>query len=272
MMITVSDIVTCLNEIAPKHLAEKWDNCGLQCGNLSWNVKKIWVSLDPTPDVVKAACDDHADLLLTHHPLIFSPLKQIDTSTATGRIIERSLLNRLSVYTMHTNLDSASDGLNDMFSDLIGLKDRVPFIPVEGDHLYSEQREGLGRMGQLSSPMTLPDLASVLKKKLKSDTVRVSGNCYTKHKTAVICTGSGGSFLDMFMASGADVYITGDIRYHDARKIEEAGLGIIDVGHFASEIIVVKALAERLKQLLSDSGIDVEIKTSDLERDPFTYI
>ncbi len=271
MVSRVQDIVKSLDAIAPGRLAEIWDNCGLQCGNLSWSVKKIWVSLDPSYEVVKAACDDNADLLVTHHPLFFKPVKSIDTATIPGKIVELSMQNKLSIYSIHTNLDSAEDGLNDLFAELVGLRDLIPFIPSsEGDIVHTG--EGLGRVGYLPKPLTLPVLAKNLKGKLGSESIRISGDLHKKVEKVVVCTGSGSSFINEFIASGADVYITGDLRYHDVRMVEDAGLGVIDAGHFASEFIVVNFLSEKIKTHLSELGLHVEIIASDLEKDPFKYI
>ncbi len=120
---TVSDIIDVLESIAPQALAEKWDNVGLQVGDPGRPVKNIWVALDPTYQVVNAACHQKVDLLITHHPLIFKPLQSLDFSTPEGSIIDLAVRHRLAIFAAHTNLDSALGGINDVLAGRIGLDD-----------------------------------------------------------------------------------------------------------------------------------------------------
>ncbi|MBF0102196.1 MAG: Nif3-like dinuclear metal center hexameric protein [Desulfobacterales bacterium] len=121
MHITVYDIVRVLEQIAPFHLAESWDNSGLQIGRLDRIVKTIWIALDPLPEVIEAACEANADLLITHHPLIFQPLKNIRFDTPMGRSIIKSANHDLTIFSMHTNYDSANGGMNDILAEKLGL-------------------------------------------------------------------------------------------------------------------------------------------------------
>ena len=119
---TLSDIIQILDNLAPPFLAEEWDNCGLQLGDPGWSVTKIWVALDPTLQVVEAACDQKVDLLITHHPLIFKPLKSIEFHTPLGAVLNMATRQNLAIFSAHTNLDSATGGLNDILARRIGLK------------------------------------------------------------------------------------------------------------------------------------------------------
>jgi len=119
---TLSDIIKIMDLIAPVKLAEKWDNSGLQIGDVGWPVRAIMVALDPAPVIVETACRKKKDLLITHHPLIFKPLSKIDLSSPMGDIINKAIQNRLALYTAHTNLDSAAGGINDIIAERIGLK------------------------------------------------------------------------------------------------------------------------------------------------------
>ena len=122
MKATVRNIIEAMQTIAPSCLAEKWDNVGLQVGDKDWTVKKIWIALDPLPEVVEAACSKGVDLLITHHPLLFKPLKSIDLSTTAGSIINTALCNEIAIFSAHTNLDKVKGGINDILADIIGLK------------------------------------------------------------------------------------------------------------------------------------------------------
>ena len=127
MATTVADIIKIMETVAPGRLAEEWDNVGLQIGQKDWPVRHIWIALDPLYDVVEAACQHDVDLLITHHPLIFQPLKSIDFSTPVGEIIRAAGESRTAVYSMHTNLDSAAGGVSDILADRNGLHYYVGF-------------------------------------------------------------------------------------------------------------------------------------------------
>jgi len=136
MYTTVADIIQAMETIAPSSLAEDWDNVGLQVGQKNWPVKKVWVSLDPSLDVVSNACQNDADILITHHPLIFKPLRSIDFGTPTGSIIHMAARHKMAIFTSHTNLDIVAEGLNDVLAEAIGLKrPEVLGKPVEDEKI-----------------------------------------------------------------------------------------------------------------------------------------
>jgi dinuclear metal center YbgI/SA1388 family protein len=372
MTVAVADIIAHMAVLAPPRLAEEWDNCGLQVGDLCWPVRRILVALDPLPGVVGEACEAKIDLLITHHPLLMRAVKQIDFGTPTGDIIAKCARHQLAIFAAHTNLDSASGGMNDHFADLLDLRARRPltigsptertklvvFVPPEdeaavrqvlfdagageiGDYshcafrlegqgsfrpgkasrpnigeidrtesvpevrietviprdrldaavaaaekvhpyetmawdayplLSAGETGGLGRVGELPAEMDLKTLAETAKAVLGAKHVRVVGNPAMPVSTVALCTGSGGSLLGAFFGSGAQAYITGDVRYHDARGVEEAGKGLIDVGHFASERIVVSHLVTQLKARLAGCQPPVSISAATREQEPFLQV
>lgn len=372
MTACVDDICNLMETIAPARLAESWDNVGLQVGDRRWPVKTVWVALDPLAPVVAAACRAGVDLLITHHPLVFKPLKRIDLETQMGAIIQMALTHRLAIFSAHTNLDSANDGLNDLLARRIGLSSIGALSPVDeppawkvvltvpeslqadackilqqenetsqmagfhdgaggpvpeaprltltrigsldagqGSDALSEgwrieavvsrrridgllkeftaalsgrvdweiiplaerkSRLGLGRIGLLPAPMTLEALARQVKNRIPVETVRFAGEKDLVVKKVAVCTGSGSSLLEDFAGSGAEAYISGDLRYHDARWAEETGRGLIDLGHFASEHLVVGDLAERLQTVFDRRGLKVKAKAYDGESEPFKLI
>jgi dinuclear metal center YbgI/SA1388 family protein len=274
---TLSDIIPILEAIAPPSLAEEWDNVGLQIGRAQWPINHIQVALDPTPGTVDTAIRADADLLVTHHPLLFKPLRHIDLNTPLGGIIDRAIRHRLAVYSAHTNLDRVADGLNDILAHRIGITHIQPLdSPTErggGIQSPSEaENQGLGRIGRLPQTLTLEKLALELKKRLALDHVRIAGDPALPVQRVAICTGSGSGFLEQFLQSGAEVYITGDLRYHDAREAEAARVGLIDVGHFSSEHLMVKAVVDRLQERLAACDFNVAVSACDNERDPFIYL
>ncbi len=264
-MSTVAEIINIMEIIAPPDLAESWDNCGLQVGHKLWPVNKIQVALDPLVEVVDKAIEAQVDLLITHHPLILKPLKIIDLQTAQGSVISKALNHQLSIYAAHTNLDSAKGGVNDLLCDQLKLKNLRPLIMNEGE-------TGLGRIGRLEHPLTLADYARQIQNSFSLDFVKVAGRPDLLIESAAVCSGSGSGLLDHFLSSKAQVFISGDLKYHDARIIEEADLALIDIGHFTSEHLIVANLSCRLKKILKQRNLKIKVEPCSIEKDPFYFI
>jgi dinuclear metal center YbgI/SA1388 family protein len=278
---TVSDIIKVLDSVAPQALAEAWDNVGLQVGDPERTVKNIWIALDPTYQVVNAACRQKVDLLITHHPLLFKPLQSLNFRTPVGSIIDLAVRHHLTIFAAHTNLDSALGGINDILAGRIGLYDLKPLVRAHGcqriendvDPLVApDQDVGIGRVGLLESAVDLQTLANEIKNKLKLRYLKLSGDPALPVKKVAICSGSGASLLADFFASGAQVFISGDLRYHDARDVEASNLGLIDIGHFASEHLIIGVLAEKLAGIFADLKMNPTVKACDIEKDPFTVL
>jgi dinuclear metal center YbgI/SA1388 family protein len=267
-MMTVADVIRHLEALAPSALAESWDNCGLQVGASVWPVKRIWVALDPLPEVVAAACENAVDMLVTHHPLIFKPLMRIDVETPVGRIIAEALGAKLAIFCAHTSYDSALDGLNDVLARRIGVDVCRALVPATGEDPAS--KVGLGRIGVMDRSALLEDLARDVGGLLNLEDVQVIGNPRMVVHEVALCSGSGGSLVEHFLSTTADVYITGEIRYHQARAIAAAGRGAIDIGHFGSERIMIQDVAERLRRALGPENVIVT--ACGLEKDPFTSV
>jgi dinuclear metal center YbgI/SA1388 family protein len=232
-------------------------------------------------EVIEAACKNKVDLLITHHPLIFRPLKSIDFGTPGGSIIQMAAQHHLAIFSAHTNFDIVSDGVNDILAQRLGIKQleilqsikveasaqKEVGISADGEVLY-----GIGRIGVLDKPLSLKALVSMVKKKLKLNFVKVAGDPKIKITRVALCSGSGSSLMPAFLSSEADVYISGDIHYHNARDAESVQRAIIDIGHFASEHLMVEALAQRLEQLITEAGISAKIKACTIEKDPFRFL
>jgi len=269
-----ADIIGVIESLAPPILAEQWDNCGLQVGSRKWPVKKVWIALDPLLEVVREAAGQEVDLLVTHHPLLFNPLRSIDVETPVGKIVETVLTARMAIYSAHTNLDSASEGLNHIFASLIGLHDLLPMVPSDASEAGRQGRAtaGMGRLGRLAHPLTLAELAHRIRIRFNLPGVKIVGEPESMVDRVAVCSGSGSSLLDAFLNSDAQVYLTGDLRYHDARRVEDDGRAMIDVGHFASEHIFIDPLVAHLRQAARHAGWSVDIDPCRIERDPFKWI
>jgi dinuclear metal center YbgI/SA1388 family protein len=281
MVTTVAQIIKIMDQLAPPWLAEEWDNVGLQIGDPRLPVRRIWVALDPSPEVVKAACEKNVDLLITHHPLIFRPLKSIDFDTPGGSIIQMAAHHQLAIFSAHTNLDIVRDGVNDVLAQRLGLRHLAMLQPVHAGERSKEDispltggetEHGIGRIGSLAKASSLKSLVSMVKSKLKLDFVKVAGDPVMKVMRVAICSGSGSSLMQTFLSSKAQAYISGDIHYHDAREAETANRAIIDIGHFPSEHLMVDALAQQLENIISKAGIEAEIMACTIEKDPFKII
>ena len=264
---TLGHIIKIIEQVIPKDLSEAWDNCGLQVGDVDWSVKKIWVALDPLPEVIAAASQNDVDLVITHHPLIFKAIKTIDVHTPEGAVIQQALNGKVAVYSAHTNLDRVHAGVNDVLAHAIGLKEIVPLSidPVSG-------MPGFGRIGKVDSPTTPTEMIHRLKAALKLEHVKVAGDLNLNVQKVVVCSGSGSSMISEFFNSSADAYISGDLHYHDARLFEFAGKVLIDIGHFASEHLIVEALTKRLKQSFRSEGLKLDVQAYAFEKDPFLVV
>lgn len=264
---TLGKIITLIEREIPQDLSETWDNCGLQVGDLDWSVEKIWVALDPLPEVISAAGQSNVDLVITHHPLIFKPLKVVDVHTPEGNVIQQALNGQVAVYSAHTNLDRVQAGVNDVLAGAIGLKEVAPLStdPVSGN-------PGFGRIGKIGSPVTSTELIRRLKEVLKLEKVKVAGDLNLEIRNVVVCSGSGSSMIPHFFSSKADAFISGDLHYHDARSFEFAGKVLIDIGHFASEHLIVEALTDRLSHCFRSEGLALDVQAYAFEKDPFLVV
>lgn len=360
----VKDLLAVFEALYPKKLAESWDNVGLMLGNLEQEVRKVILSLDITDAVIADAISFGADVIVTHHPFLFKPIKRVTTADQKGKQMILLMAHGISVISLHTNLDAAKGGVNDVLAQTLGLKnvrnippekfDKLyklcvfvpkshlnpvrnamssagagnignyshctfsgegmatflpgkgtsPFIGKEGVleeveelrletickeqelskvmtalravHPYEEpaydiyalenHQEGysFGKVGELSEPMDLKSFAEHLKKTLSIPYLRMIGHRDPIGKVAVF-SGSFDGDLKLFHSSGADILVTGDIKYHTALDTEEAGYCIADCGHFNTEVMILNTLETVIKQHFTK----VETLVSKVQKDPF---
>ena len=260
-MTTVAEILSFIESIAPPYMAESWDNVGLLCGRKEKVVRKILVALDPFRNVIDAAIAEKADLIVTHHPLIFrDALMAVNEDTEAGRCVLTLIENGIAAINAHTNLDQAPGGVNDVLAATLGLNNIQIINPVPGEVPY-----GLLRCGTVDE-QPLEQFLATVKTNLKCDGLRyVSGNG-TVHRVAV----GGGSCADgMFeaKAAGCDTLVTSDAKYNQFRTAFELGLNLIDAGHFHTENPVVAVLTEKLRAAFPD----VEVKICESHCDCMKY-
>ena len=263
-MIKLNQIIDAMEQMAPVCLKEDFDNVGLMVGDKMAMVKKVLLALDCTLEVIEEAKELKADLIITHHPLIFNRPKSITTDTLQGKKIIELIKNNINLYSSHTNLDSAFGGLNQTIVEMLGFESNEI---LEKSKITSYGNVGLGRMIRLETEMNLKDLIDTVKSKLKINTLRVvEGN--RKIKNIAVINGSGQSFIKQAVNEGADCIITGDTTYHFALDYKEMGVTIIDTGHFGSEWLVFLETMKKIKNQFKE----IEFIESKKVEDPYTFI
>jgi len=364
----IQDLLGVLHGLYPQALAESWDNVGLHLGEPEAEVRKVLICLDPDPAALARAAETGAQVLLSHHPLIFHPLKNITSANSTGRILLQAARDRIALICAHTNLDRARNGLNDWLAECLGLQGAAPlqctqkdllklvvfvpggyedevaaalfaagaghigrydccsfqgqgtgtFRPGEGTdpfvgrigalaraaeirletvvpqellpkaiarmrkaHPYEEpaydvlrlenrrEHQGLGRIGSLESEISLRDFVVKVRQELGSSSLRFVGPPDARVRKVALCGGSGASLIGEAIRQGADVLVTADVKYHEAKSALEAGLCLVDAGHFATERLMVPNLRRVLGEACARRSLDVEFVEMQGENDPF---
>ncbi|UCF30878.1 MAG: Nif3-like dinuclear metal center hexameric protein [bacterium] len=369
-MLTVTRIAEEIERIAPPDIALPDDTIGLQVGSPDWRVERIMMAVDADYGTARQAAESGAGLLLTHHPLIHKPLQRVDLQTETGRAIDLCLKKRIAVYSAHTNLDAASQGMNAALAEAVGLSggdvllptnpDRVKvvtFVPLDSledvrealfrsgggrigaysrcsfttpgegtflggqgtkpqagvpgrfervhevrlevvfrradlplavasllaSHPYEEPvvdvysmvcpggGAGIGLIGDLPGEVSVKSLVPRILEPLRGRCARLIGDPEASVTRVALCAGSGGSLMKAAIERGAGLYVTGDMKYHDARLAQHAGLTVLDVGHFGPERLGIERFGELLRSTLAETGHRIEVLFAE-EEDPFREI
>lgn len=246
MKIKVKEIAAAIEEVAPLSLQESYDNAGLQIGNMDMPVSAVLVCLDVTEDILAEAKERECNLIVSHHPLIFKGLKHLTGDTATERIVAEAIKSGIAIYSAHTNLDAATDGVSAEIAHALSLTDIRPLRPDA-----KNPATGLGVVGNIS-PTPKMEFLRKLKENFEVKALRYSAQSpqIVVRKVAV-CGGAGGSLLTDAINSGADVYVTGDLKYHDFTTY---GLDMLlaDIGHYESELCSMKIFSKVIRQKYPD--------------------
>ena len=263
MIPTLEDFLGLLERIAPMRLAEPWDNPGLQIGDSGQKIKKIFSSLDPTLDALMNASKADAQVLFTHHPLIFKSVSHIEINAYPGDILALAAKKNISVVTAHTNLDIAEGGINDILANLMGLQN----IQILQPH-KDLPGVGLGRVGDLSRPTDLFTLAKTVKERLSADQLRLVGRTTDPVRRIAVVGGSGASLASCAAKTGADVLITGDVGHHAALEAQTLHIALIDGGHFHTEKTAFTIFCSNLGNFFRKEGWEVGVLTDNTQSDP----
>jgi dinuclear metal center YbgI/SA1388 family protein len=263
MVLTLKDFLNVLETVASARWAEPWDNPGLQIGSPNQEIHKIFSSLDPTLKALMSASKAGAQLLFTHHPLIFKPLSRLQTDVFPGNIIAEAATRGIAVVAAHTNLDAAPGGINDILAGLLDLTDMEVLKPLD-----TADGAGLGRIGDLPGPTSLSAVAEAVRKVMGTADIRVVGAPDLLIRRIAVVGGSGGSLVGLAYERSADLLLTGDIGHHVALEAEALGIALIDAGHFCSEKTAFNLFAGNLETLLRSKGWETVVEIDEGEGDP----
>ena len=249
----LEDIMNFLEKKYNPELAEKWDNSGLIIGRKGSNVSAVIICLDITDDVIEQAIAARAELIISHHPLIFSEIKRITNDTVLGEKILKLAENKIAVYSIHTNADSAAHGLNDYILEKLSLGGKKSvWLKNEND-----PESGLGRILELKKEDNVYNISKAVKEKLNLKNLRIAGNENKRVKRIAVLTGAGGSMIPE-IDNTVDLYITGDLKHHETLDALEAGLTLIDIGHYESENIFSELIKKDLEEFFNGKIIQAK--------------
>lgn len=246
------EILQVIEASYPREAALDFDNVGLLVGRTEREVGRVYIALDATDAVIDRAIETGADMLITHHPLIFSPLKRITDEDFISKRVVKLIQNDISYYAMHTNYDVL--GLAELSEKILGIRDtEVLDMTMEKEG----KEEGIGRVGMLEKPMTLQECCVYVKHRLNLGSLKVFGDMQTEVSRLAISPGSGKSAIAAAIDKQADVLVTGDIGHHDGLDAVEQGLSVIDAGHYGTEYIFI----DDIRRFLEDKLPVLEVMT-----------
>ena len=259
MQYKVKDVTKVIEEFAPLSIQEKWDNSGLCIGSPDAPVSSVLFGLDCTPELVDEAIGCGADMIVTHHPLIFSGLKKISPDDMIGEAVFKAIKAGISIYAAHTNADKVIAGVSGAMAAKLDLHD-VEILSEDGEGT------GLGVVGELAQPMTAQQLVEMVKERFELKTVKASKPVEGEITKVALCGGSGSSLISAAKAAGAQLYISGDISYHNFFTPE--GFMLMDIGHYESEIEIVDILFSLVKKNFPTFAVRI---TQNIHSNPIYY-
>jgi len=259
MSFKVKDVTSVIEAFAPLSIQEGWDNSGLCVGSPEAPVTSVLLALDCTPELVDEAIDCGADMIVTHHPLIFSGLKRISPEDQVGEAVIKAVKAGISIYAAHTNADKVIAGVSGAMAAKLGLEN-VRILDEDGEGT------GLGVVGDLPEPLTSEEAVRLVKERFDLKAVRTSRPVDGLISKVAMCGGSGGSLIKAAVDSGAQLYLSGDISYHNF--FTKDGFMIMDIGHYESEIEIVDILFSLIKKNFPNFAVRI---TRNIYSNPIFY-
>ncbi len=239
----VKDVIAWMEKVAPTELAAHWDQVGLQVGDPEAEVTGIVVTLDVTDEAVVRAKIEGANLIVAHHPLIFSPLYAIKPGDSRMNRILEAIRSDLNIFVVHTNLDAAAGGVNDVLAQTLELK-KIALVQEE------HEAAPFMRTGYWKNAGTQEEFLTLVQERLALPSLRVGGKAQGMIYKVAVASGSGSDAIELCPSLGVQVLVTGDVKYHDFQRAAELGILVVDAGHFETEIPIVDNLADRMKEAL----------------------
>ena len=256
----IRDIIAPIEEFAPLSLQESYDNAGLIVGRLDDELQGgVLLAVDVTEEVISEAIEKGCGLIITHHPIIFHPLKRLNSASVVERCVEMAIRHNIALYACHTNLDSAPNGMSWRVGEMIGLQDMQVLQPTADG-------AGFGVVGTLAEPMAECDFLKQVKQTFSVEALRHSALLSREVKRVAICTGAGASLMREAKASGCDVYLTADLKYNDFYT-PDSHFVVVDMGHFESEFCAIAILFD----ILSKKIINFALHKSAQSQNPVQY-
>ena len=262
-MTSLHEICDFLDQYAPIRLAEDWDNVGLLVGDKSATVARIMTCLTVTPESADEAISRHADLIVSHHPLPFHPIKKLTTETTSSRLLWNLVRAGIGIYSPHTGFDSAEMGINQMICQRIGMQKIKPLVPAADD----SSGLGAGRIGQLESPTDLASFIDLVKQKFPIRKLQFVGNQSNSVSIVASACGAGGSFLEHADSAGCDTLVTGEAGFHTCLDAKARLMSLILLGHYSSERFAIEILSDVLQAQFAE----LEVWASEKESDPINF-
>lgn len=263
VMIRLQNLCDFLEVFAPSRLAEEWDNVGLLAGDRQREVRRVMTCLTITPSSAAEAVKQQADLIITHHPLPFRPLKRLTTDATPGRLLLQLLEAKIAIHSPHTAFDSAAAGINQQLAEGLELEQIRPLVPRVGDI----DNLGSARIGTLASSRTLRDVGARVRQFLHITGLHQVGDDDRTIQTVAVACGSAGSFLEPARRAGCDLLVTGETNFHTCLEAEAEDIALLLPGHFATERFAVETLAT----LLAKQFPELHVWPSQHERDPLCW-
>lgn len=258
----IRNIIAALESVAPLALQEEYDNAGLQIGDADAQCSGALLCVDATSDIIEEAKEKGCNLVISHHPLFFKGIKQLTGATLQQETAISAIKNDIAVYSAHTNLDNAPNGVNRALAKMLGLKNVTPLIAIPATDFA-----GTGSIGEYSDGLTAPQLIEAVKKACGSPIVRCTTPPNGIFTRIALCGGSGSFFIRDAIAAGAQAYVTSDTRYHDFVDFASK-IFIIDIGHYESE----KCTKEIFYHIVSEIFPNFALYYSEKEKNPINYL
>ena len=259
----IKEIISLIEAYAPLKLQASFDNSGLLCGDSERELTSILLCIDVTEEVVKEAIDKGHNLIISHHPLIFSGLKHITPTTYVERCVIDAIKHDITIYAAHTNMDVVANGVSGRMADKLDLHHRQILQP-EGDPMDGN---GFGIIGELQQPVESMAFLQQVKEIFRCDRLRYTTPHTSSIQRVAVCGGAGASFFKQALAGQADIYISGDFKYHDF-FLTENRIMIADIGHYESEQFTKEIFYEILTKKISKFAVQF----SEINTNPIKYL